>query len=342
MNLGAAEHVLRVRDQLLREMREDDGWRPGGGCDDKRLARALVGAFPDRVARRRDKGSPKGVMVGGRGVKLAESSAVREGDLFLCVDVEEIGSTEALVRQASRVEREWLPKELTHTQVDVEFDAQRERVVAFQRLRYEDIVIDEAATDAPDSDDVSRVLAEQATKQLDRVLAADDDLAFFVARVRSLRQWIPELNLPEITDDDLRGLLPQLARGRRSFDDLRRAPWLAFAKSLLTAEQLIALDREAPERMEAASGSRIRLQYEPGRPPVMPVRIQEMYGQLDTPRVARGRVAVVLHLLAPNQRPQQVTDDLASFWKNTYQQVRKDLRGRYPKHAWPEEPWRGA
>jgi ATP-dependent helicase HrpB len=86
------------------------------------------------------------------------------------------------------------------------------------------------------------------------------------------------------------------------------------------------------------SGSRIKLRYESGKPPVLAVRIQEIFGLMETPRIARGRIAVLLHLLAPNMRPQQITDDLASFWRTTYHQVRKDLRRRYPKHAWPEDP----
>jgi ATP-dependent helicase HrpB len=99
------------------------------------------------------------------------------------------------------------------------------------------------------------------------------------------------------------------------------------------------VEREAPERLPVPSGSRPALRYEVGRPPVLAVRIQEVFGLRETPRVAAGRVRVLLHLLAPNHRPQQVTDDLASFWANTYPQVRKELRARYPKHAWPEDPW---
>ena len=99
-----------------------------------------------------------------------------------------------------------------------------------------------------------------------------------------------------------------------------------------------ALEREAPERLEVPSGSRIALAYEPGRPPVLAVRIQELFGLAETPRVAGGRVAVLLHLLGPNFRPQQVTDDLASFWRNTYPQVRRELKRRYPKHSWPDDP----
>jgi ATP-dependent helicase HrpB len=110
-------------------------------------------------------------------------------------------------------------------------------------------------------------------------------------------------------------------------------------KSLFTHEQLRVIDSEAPERLAVPSGNRITLTYQTGKPPVLAVRIQEVFGMVDTPRVARGRVPVLMHLLAPNMRPQQVTTDLASFWKNTYPQVRKDLRARYPKHSWPENPY---
>ncbi|MBY0512765.1 MAG: ATP-dependent helicase HrpB, partial [Gemmataceae bacterium] len=105
-----------------------------------------------------------------------------------------------------------------------------------------------------------------------------------------------------------------------------------------TYDQLRAVDAEAPERIEVPSGSHIAIAYEEGRPPVLAARIQELFGLAETPRVAGGRVKVLLHLLAPNHRPQQVTDDLASFWRNGYPVVRKELRGRYPKHSWPDDP----
>ena len=110
-------------------------------------------------------------------------------------------------------------------------------------------------------------------------------------------------------------------------------------KSLLTYPQLQLIERETPERIEVPSGSRIAVQYEIGRPPILAVRIQEVFGLLDTPRLAGGKVPVLLHLLAPNMRVAQVTDDLRSFWTNTYALVRKDLRARYPKHSWPEDPF---
>jgi ATP-dependent helicase HrpB len=150
---------------------------------------------------------------------------------------------------------------------------------------------------------------------------------------------MPELALPRFTEDELRELLPALAAGRKSFAELRRAPLLDVLQGALSYQQLEAVRREAPERLEVPSGSQIRIAYEPGKPPVLAARIQEMFGLAETPRVAAGRVPVLLHLLAPNGRPQQVTHDLRSFWENTYRQVRKELAGRYPKHAWPEDPW---
>ena len=148
----------------------------------------------------------------------------------------------------------------------------------------------------------------------------------------------PALDLPQVGENELRALLPALCAGRRSFADLRAAPLLDFVGGLLTHPQRQALDQEAPAMLTVPSGSQIKLRYEPDRPPVLAVRIQEMFGLAETPRLAGNKVPVLLHLLAPNHRPQQVTDDLASFWKNTYPVVRKELRARYPRHAWPENP----
>jgi ATP-dependent helicase HrpB len=155
--------------------------------------------------------------------------------------------------------------------------------------------------------------------------------------MRFLAQAMPDLGLPSWDDAQLKLLLPSACAGCRSLEDVR-GNWLSTIQAALAYAQRAAIDREAPERIALPGGKRIVLRYEPGRPPVLSARIQEMFGLDETPRIAGGRVRVLLELLAPNYRPQQVTDDLASFWKNTYPQVRKELRARYPKHAWPEKP----
>jgi len=136
----------------------------------------------------------------------------------------------------------------------------------------------------------------------------------------------------------LSDLLRELCHGKRSFAELRSAPWLDWLKGCLTPEQQRAIERECPERIEVPSGNRIKIEYANDKSPILAVRIQELFSWTATPRIAFGRVPLLLHLLAPNMRPQQVTDDLASFWENTYQVVRKDLRRRYSKHPWPEDP----
>jgi ATP-dependent helicase HrpB len=281
-------------------------------------------------------------MVGGRGVRLAPASGVTESELFLCVDVD-ASQTESLVRQASAVQRDWLPSEQMNASITLAFDPATERVSARRRLCFEDLVIEETPAALPDEEQVAQVLAAAAGEHLERVLPPVDSAAsLYMTRVRCLREWMPELHLPAFEETELRQLLPWLCAGCRSFADLRNAPWLEMLQGRLSAAQRQAVEREAPERLLVPSGSRLALHYEVGRPPVLAVRIQELFGLRDTPRIAGGRMPVLLHLLAPNHRPQQVTDDLASFWTNTYPVIRKELRARYPRHAWPEDPWSAA
>ena len=356
LNPAAARFVLRARDQLAELAGRERaaaaaGTSTGPGSHlpgaaearDDALLRSLLAAYPDRLARRRAPHDPRALMVGGRGVRLAEQSAVTAAELFLCVEIAP-GSggrqAEDLVTLASEVAPEWLPAERLRVTVEMAFDPARERVAAWRRTRYEDLLLDEREVPPPDPDSAAALLAAAAAVRLPAALPLEEpEVAAFLARARCLADWMPELALPRLDDEAIASLLPELARGRRSFAELRRAPLLEQLRGALTHAQLAALDREAPERLAVPSGSRIRLVYEVGKPPVLAARIQEVFGLAETPRIAAGRVPVLLHLLAPNLRPQQVTADLRSFWENTYPQVRRELQGRYPRHAWPQDPW---
>ena len=366
LHRGGAFAVLDVRDHLLRVLANPERQRRGDSPNTLRvlanpesqrrgdspntpsltlrvrqddvLCRALLAAFPDRVARRRERGDRRAVTVGGRGVKLAPQSGVIEPELFVCVDVD-AGGVDSFVRQASGVEREWLPPEQISTRIEVAFDEQAERLAARKRTRFNDLVLEEVHAHIGDESEAARVLAVAASERLEKVLPPpDSDAGRFRTRVRCLRTWMPELNLPAFDASDLGELLEHLCRGKRSLGDLRHGPWLDLMRGQLSYQQSQAVEREAPDRLEVPSGSHIQLEYEEGRPPVLAARIQELFGLTETPRIGGGRAKVLLHLLAPNYRPQQVTDDLASFWANTYPQVRKELRGRYPKHSWPDDP----
>ena len=180
----------------------------------------------------------------------------------------------------------------------------------------------------------------EAASAWSRVFPSENsDLSSFLARVHCLREWLPDLDLPTFDEKQLQGLLSELCLGCRSFVELRQAPWLDVLRSKLLPHQWQTLDREAPTHIAVPSGNRMAIQYEPGRPPILAVKIQEVFGWRATPRIAGSRIPLLLHLLAPNHRPQQITDDLESFWNNGYLIVRGELRRRYPKHAWPEDPW---
>jgi ATP-dependent helicase HrpB len=336
LHRGAAKQILKGRDQLRRLV--DSSRRRDHTTDDEPFLRTLLAAFPDRLTRHREPGSRRGLLIGGRGVRLASEVALGDEELYVAIDVD-AGSGEGLVRQASAVERSWLPREQVRTQTVVEFDESSEKVVARKRILFDTLLLEESQAALPGGEEVASVLAEAACTRLERVFPNDDlDVVGFRTRVQCLAAWMPDLRLPPLDKEQLQGLLPQLAFGRRSLAELRQAPWLHALKSLFDWQQLQTIDREAPERIEVPSGNRITLTYEVGRPPVLAVRIQEVFGLRETPRVAGGRVSVLVHLLAPNMRVAQVTDDLKSFWANTYALVRKDLRARYPKHAWPEDP----
>jgi ATP-dependent helicase HrpB len=305
---------------------------------DEALLRALVAGFPDRVARRRDAGGDKALMVGGRGVRLGPRSAVRQAPLFLCVDIDGAG-IDAEVRQASEVLREWLPAAGLRDSDELFFHPSQKQVVARRRLCFADLVLEETPAAIRDSAAASNCLYAAAVGQWAQVLPPEDDpFHGFVQRMRCLKVWMPELSLPDCGEQLLRELLQELCAGRRSFSELKAAPWLSALQGRLEYSLVQTIEREAPEKLQVPSGSRIRLEYAEGRPPVLAVRIQEVFGLTATPRIAAGRTSVLLHLLAPNYRPQQITDDLASFWANTYGDVKKELKRRYPKHAWPDDP----
>jgi len=307
---------------------------------------ALLEAFPDRLARLRPGAQDRGTMVGGRGVRLDGGSRVRHEPFFLAIDINDAGG-EASVRQASAVEASWLEAEpLAATNLraveELLYHPSRRQVEARLRRYWNDLVLDETPIAIRDGAAAAAILASEATPQLARHLPGVDTAAgSFLARVRWLAAAVPDLDLPAFSDADLAPLLPIVCVGLRSLDEIATADWLSHLHAITGYARVAEIDRMAPSQLELPTGKRYKLAYEPGRPPVLAARIQELFGVRETPRVAAGRVPVLLHLLGPNHRPQQVTSDLASFWKTTYAEVRKELRRRYPKHAWPEDPLAG-
>ena len=330
--LRAAEQLFRLVDAPLAKRAADPATA---------LMRALLDAFPDRLARQRPGSQDRGTLVGGRGGRL-KTSRLRGEPLFLAIDVQDAGG-EAEVRLASAVERAWLDEEPAAsanlvTREELLWHPSRRQVEARLRTSWLDLVLEETPAAIRDLAAAAEILAREAASDIARTLPGVDSAAgSFLARARWLAAALPDLRLPPLDDAAVASMLPELCQGLRSLAELEAADWLSQLRGLVGDDRAAEIDRLAPPAVEL-KGRRQRLAYEPGKPPVLAVRIQELFGVRDTPRIAGGRLPVLLHLLGPNHRPQQVTDDLAGFWERTYPQVRKELRRRYPKHAWPDDP----
>lgn len=351
VHTGGARRVKQVRDQLYRLLSDEETGR-GGGVD---AQKALAVGYPDRICLSRG-GERKYVMVGGEPLALAWESMVRDAEFLVAASIggqirgrgTGAVSSRGLIRLANAMKREWLEELFSEhftTRVEVDFDDERKRVMAVERELFHGLRLNEAVVSVDehaDPADVAAMLAEAASQNLSEAFSLSKESEQFLDRLRCLREWIPELGLPNLDADDedgrFREILRQICWGKRSFGDLKRVGFVGALKGYLNHEQIAALEEYAPASLTVPSGKTRHLKYEPGKPPVLEVRIQEMFGTARTPAVARGKIPVLLHLLAPNYRPQQVTDDLAGFWENTYPEVRKELRARYSKHPWPEDP----
>jgi ATP-dependent helicase HrpB len=299
---------------------------------------ALVEAFPDRLTKLRAGTQDRALMVGGRGVRIDSGSRVRGEPLFLAIDINDAGG-EARARMVSAVDRGWLSSDVLRTREELFFNPSKGQVEARRRTYWIDLMLEETPVAITDWPAAADLLAREARHQLDRVLPPVDSAAgSFLARIRWLASIAPDLQLPAFTDADIELMLPEICYGSRSLDELRSADWLASLQNKVGYERLPEIERLAPAQLELPNGNRHSITYEMGKAPVLAVRIQEMFGVSETPSVGGGRVPVLLHLLGPNYRPQQITADLASFWQNGYPEVKKELRRRYPKHSWPDDP----
>jgi ATP-dependent helicase HrpB len=283
-------------------------------------------------------------MVGGRGVRLAPESVVRDAAFYVALDAREDrrgGTLELQVSLASMIRLEWLEElfpEQVHSERLTRYDPSRRRVVGTTRLWYHDLLLREDVNPSVDPHEARVLLAAAARPLAPEWFRGNAQAACWLARLDFARSALPERNWPEFNDDVLGQLLAMTCQGKTSFEELEQVDLIPLLQSRLTGAQIRELRESAPQSLEIPSGRQVRLVYEPGKAPILAARLQELFGWNETPRVARGRVPVLVHILGPNNRPVQITCDLHSFWATTYHQVRKDLRGRYPKHAWPEDP----
>ncbi len=313
---------------------------PEGDAAHTVVREALLHAFPDRVARRRENDPKRFMLAGGGDMTLADASTVRHGDFIVAVDG--AGGARPTVRLASAIEPDWIfglpdAERLVTETVDVRWNDRTERVEASESTRYRGLTLQRRALDPRDQHEAGACLREAVRRTgLGRFTDAEA-LEKLMQRRRIAAQ---SGELPPFGQAELDALLDQLCQGLVSFKEVKEADLLEAVTATLSYKERARFETLAPERIVLPSGRTARVKYVEDGPPRVSAQVQHLFGLTDTPAVAGGRVKCLVELLAPNQRPVQLTDDLAGFWTRTWAEVRKELRGRYPRHAWPEDPRR--
>jgi ATP-dependent helicase HrpB len=340
---SALRAVERTATQLMRLMPGTKDAAKSDTVDPDLVARLLLSAFPDRVCKRREEGGGF-VHVQGRGVRLSRDSHLVSSPYIIAVHVDAGEKAEGFVHLAAQVAEELIRSECARgikTVRKVEWDRKENRIVAAREERFGSLLLS-ARSFTPDDEEAAPILCD-VIRTTPGILTFNKEARQFQGRASLMKRSFPEEAWPDISDEQLLSkpeewLLPWLG-GIRTAQGLGGLNILPALKAKLSWEQGRLLDERAPVSLSVPSGSRVQLDYLSGDIPVLAVKLQEMFGLADTPMIAGGRVKVLLHLLSPARRPVQITQDLKGFWNSGYPEVKKDLKGRYPKHPWPDDPW---
>ena len=349
MNLdpAAVAAVRRTARQFARAApAQGSGVRDQGLEIEEALRMAILAAFPDRVAKRRAAGERDLLPAKGGAARLLPSSVVDEPAFLVAVDIEEKKEAfrtmqparMANVRLASAIEIEWLaeffPEKLVET-VELRWNAAAGRVEETRRALYEAITLEETVRPAQSSEQASRILSDAILARGIERLPGYDALETFRRRLNLVADTFPEDGWPRIGEEDIMEGVRDLCRGRRSLAEAESVSLKDVLMDKLTGKQRARLDMETPDRVILNAKRQVKINYEAGRPPWIESRLQDFFGMSETPRICSGRIPLTLHLLAPNRRAVQVTQDIAGFWERHYPSIRRELMRRYPKHAWP-------
>lgn len=305
---------------------------------EQEMTELLLEVYPDRLCRRRRPDEPLAKMSGGRGVRLHQDSSVKTSEYFLALELSEgRDASETLVFQAvglpvALVERKILPR--AETVNHLEWDPATKRFWVTEAKEWNGVPIGREHRRPAATDEIEGKMGEVAYARWSELLAQNAELTSWFARLRFLHRVSDKW--PLLGDERIREGLDLACYGENSLERVAGKDLVPFFENLLSPEHRQTLERECPSNWTVPSGSRIRIQYSEEQGPLVEVRLQELFGLEAAPLV--GGQPLTLVLLAPNFRPVQVTRDLKSFWKNGYPEVRKELRARYPKHSWPEDP----
>ncbi|HVU07751.1 MAG TPA: ATP-dependent helicase HrpB [Verrucomicrobiae bacterium] len=336
-----AKQVGPLLEQFLRIAKDEDLDTQAREIKDENLQKCILIGFSDRVARRMDEGTLRCELVHNRRGVLARESVVQQNPLFVVAEIREVEQRgkemNTILSLATAIETDWLrelfPDDLK-SDLHVQFDAREKRVLAAELLRFRGLALAAKRIDPPPADAAARLLADEILAERLALPNWNHGVEQWLARLDLLCTNCPELQLPQISDEDKKAIIEQLCHGATSYKDIKEREVKSVVMSWLSQPQRELLDKHAPERLSLPNGRTPKVSYEKGKSPFISLRIQELYDVNQTPKIALGKIPVTVHILTPGMKPIQVTQDLANFWREHYPKIKSELARKYPKHFW--------
>ncbi len=340
VNATAAREAAQLWEQFIAIARAEGLDVDAREAEPGAIQRCVLAGFPDQVAVRIDQGTLRCALVHGRRGVLARESVVHRAPLLVASEIREIESSEkerqVLLTLATRIEEAWLRELFPETfrdNLEVIFDASARRVVGKRQISFHDLVLRSEPAEVP-AEQAAALLAQQVLAGTCPLKHWDNAVEQWMLRVNCIAKWFPELAIPSIGESDKLLLIEQICAGATSYKEIKERPVWPTAKSWLPAQQQALVDQLAPERIELPNGRKAKIIYSASAPPAVAARIQDLYGVDRNLTIGRARVPLVIQVLAPNNRPIQITSDLEGFWRDGYPKIKKELQRKYPKHAW--------
>ncbi len=305
------------------------------------VAKSILAAFSDQLAIRLSQGNLACRLVGNRKGRLDDQSCVRKADAFVACEITEVEARETTthLRLATAIELPWIselfPEAVTQTD-GAAYDESRRRVVRLRETKFRDLVLESKETDQNvPLDAAAEILAARVLTGELILKSWDSQVEQFTHRLSCISKWMPELGLPTWTDEDRIAAISQICHGAVSYKEIKEADVWPVLNDWLSSHQRHLLDTHCPERIRLASGHSAKITYHLENDPFFSSKLAQLVGTDRTPTICSGRIPLLVHILAPNQRPWQMTKDIPNFWANGYPQMKKELAGRYPRHPWP-------
>ncbi len=332
--LGIMGRAAREIIQSFRQMTHGRAATPDFTTHRSGIVAGLLGSFPTHVAARNNTATHTARLCNRQSGSIDSDSVARNAEIFLAAEITEIGgkNIETKLGKCTSLTLAELPTREDDVAV---YDTARKRVLNMHRILYCDLVLSEKETGDAAPDAAAPLLAEQVVRGNLRLEGWDGHVLQWINRLTCLRTAMPELELPDFGEEDRLVAITMLCDGAVSYKDIQNRPVLPILGEWLSPWQKECLNKYAPKAIKLPNGREVKLLYREDGTPTFGLKCQLLFGVPHTPTVAEGRVKCLVEILAPNQRPYQITSDLSSFWRNGYPQMKKDLAGRYPRHDWP-------